>query len=556
MQLPFFPQMIKGRLLVFMCMAAVGTFILLAVSLSALNRNMHTIKNDAVMGMAQALHSVVQNYWQQAEAGEISVEQAKDHALRALRAVRYGDNDYIWVNDMQPRMVMHPTNPKLDGTDLGNFADPNGKKLFVDMVEVVRRDGQGLVNYFWPKPGFNRPVEKASYVIGFEPWGWVIGTGVYIDDINALLWAEVKRMALIVGVLLLLTGVPMVLILKTIISSTSTIATLARDLATGDGDLTKRIPLSGKDELAQVAGYVNQFIEKVQHIIVGVRQSTEGVASASEQLSSSSSQMSQTMNLQAESVSQIASASLQMSQTVSGLGENNQRVRTNAVQALNAARDGGGKVAQTAQEMEGIATQVVTTTEFTAQLVLNTKRVEEVIRVISDIADQTNLLALNAAIEAARAGDAGRGFAVVADEVRKLSERSAQSTAEIIDIVKTIQGGVTQVTEAMDVINNKVQQGVSLSRDTNNSFQVVLNSILALDQLIAQNANAMGEIHKASDQVSDDIQCISSATEQSAKVSEEVAFAANDLARLAAEVQRNLCAFIIDSRNQLASAYV
>lgn len=556
MRLPFFSQTIKGRLFAFMCMAALGTRVLIAVSLTALNRNMHTIKSESVREMTQALHSVVLNYWKMAEAGEISVEQAQDHALRTLRAVRYGDNDYIWVNDMQPRMVMHPTNPKLDGTDLRDLADPNGKRLFQEMVDVVSRNGQGQVNYFWPKPGFDRPVEKASYVIGFEPWGWVIGTGVYIDDIKAMLWSEAQRMAMIITVLLFLTALPMLIILKTIIHSTATIAKLARDLATGDGDLTKRILLTSKDELAQVADYVNQFIEKVQHIIVGVRQSTEGVASASEQLSSSSSQMSQTMNMQAESVSQIASASLQMSQTVSGLGENNQRVRTNAVQALNAARDGGGKVAQTAQEMEGIATQVVTTTEFTAQLVLNTKRVEEVIRVISDIADQTNLLALNAAIEAARAGDAGRGFAVVADEVRKLSERSAQSTAEIIDIVKTIQGGVTQVTEAMDVINNKVQQGVSLSRDTNNSFQVVLNSILALDQLIAQNANAMGEIHKASDQVSDDIQCISSATEQSAKVSEEVAFAANDLARLAAEVQRNLCAFIIDSRNQLASAHV
>ncbi|ADU65012.1 chemotaxis sensory transducer [Desulfurispirillum indicum S5] len=545
-----FTRTIKGRLILFLGLAAMGTAILVAIALNALYTSLHNAKEAAVQEITESLHSVVADFWQMSREGLISDEQARASALRALKAVRYGDNDYFWVNDMQPRMIMHPTNPKLDGQDLSGFEDPNGKRLFVEFVRTVRENGKGHVNYLWPKPGFTNPVQKTSYVMGFEPWGWIIGTGVYIDDIQGLFWAQVRNIAVTVGVLILILMVPMFFILRSIILSSSSIARVAEDLASGEGDLTKRIPITGEDELSQAAKFVNRFLDKVQAIIIDVREVSHGVASASEQLSSSSSQMSAAMNMQAENVSKIASASLEMSQTVNGMTTNAGEIKENASLALQAAREGGAVIRRSAGEMESIVEQVNTAADFATTLEENASRVEQVIQVINDIADQTNLLALNAAIEAARAGDAGRGFAVVADEVRKLAERSTQSTSEIIDIVKSIQGGINQMTSAMGLVNEKVNQGSQLSRDADKSFVVILENIQTLQQLIEHNVGAMEEMFRTSEQVSDDIQSISSSTEESAKVSEEVALAASDLARLAGEVQRHLGGFIVDDRSQ------
>ena len=133
----------------------------------------------------------------------VAVADAQKRALARVAALRYGNNDYFWVNDMQPRMVMHPMKPEMNGTDISTFKDPNGKALFVDMVNVVKKDGAGFVPYEWPKPGFDKPQPKLSYVTGFAPWGWVIGTGVYIDDLKAQSWASTERALIEAGLVLL-----------------------------------------------------------------------------------------------------------------------------------------------------------------------------------------------------------------------------------------------------------------------------------------------------------------------------------------------------------------
>ncbi len=133
-----------------------------------------------------------------ASSGEMSQEQAKSRAISQLKNMRYDGKEYFWVNDMQPRMVMHPTKPELDGKDLAASKDPNGKPLFLDMVQVVKNEGAGFVNYEWPRPGSDKPVPKISYVKGYQPWGWVIGSGVYVDDINEAVFRHAWQLALIV----------------------------------------------------------------------------------------------------------------------------------------------------------------------------------------------------------------------------------------------------------------------------------------------------------------------------------------------------------------------
>ena len=142
--------------------------------------------------LVEAASSIVNAEYSAAQSGQESVEAAQANAEKQLARLRYGAGDYVWINDMQPRMVMHPIKPEMNGQDLSDYKDPNGKKLFVEMTDAARQFGSGFVGYEWPKPGKDKPQPKLSYVAEFKPWGWVIGTGVYVDDLDEVVLRETE----------------------------------------------------------------------------------------------------------------------------------------------------------------------------------------------------------------------------------------------------------------------------------------------------------------------------------------------------------------------------
>lgn len=313
--------------------------------------------------------------------------------------------------------------------------------------------------------------------------------------------------------------------------------------AVSEGNLTRTLPVRQRDEVGLLVLALNRMVESLRTTVGQIHETATGVASASEELSSASVQMSAGMSLQAERVSQIASASTEMAQTSSSIAGNMNTIQQSTVEALSLSREGGQKVKLSAKEMVSIAQQVDEASNYARSLEEKASRVQEVIRMIDDIAEQTNLLALNAAIEAARAGDAGRGFAVVADEVRKLAERSAQSTREINTIVVSMQEGVDQVVSSMDSVNHKAQNGNVLAQETNAAFAEIIGGMETLQELIIQNAASVEEMSVTADQITEDIQAIASASEQTASSSEEVSRASSDLATLASDVQQSVSFF-------------
>ena len=193
-----------------------------------------------------------------AQKGDLAVADAQKRALARIATLRYGSNDYFWVNDMHPRMVMHPMKPEMNGNDISTFKDPNGKALFVDFVNVVRKDGAGFVPYEWPKPGFDKPQPKLSYVAGFTPWNWVVGTGVYIDDLNAQTWASIRSALLAAGLVLLLTLAVSILVARSITQPLQRMTMTMNDLASGKLD----VEVSGidrNDEVGEMAKAVEIF---------------------------------------------------------------------------------------------------------------------------------------------------------------------------------------------------------------------------------------------------------------------------------------------------------
>ena len=202
--------------------------------------------------------SLVQSEYEDAKAGRITVQTAQENAEKKLKSLRYNKDDYFWINDMFPRMVMHPVRADLNGQDLREYKDPNGKRLFVAFVDIVKRQGAGFVDYRWPKPGADKPQPKLSYVVGFEPWNWVIGTGVYVDDLDALFIQQLETEgAIVLGMVAFCASISLLVgrhVSKSIKSMSATMEALA------SGQINVRIDdETGAAELDSMGGALLVF---------------------------------------------------------------------------------------------------------------------------------------------------------------------------------------------------------------------------------------------------------------------------------------------------------
>ncbi|RYG24311.1 MAG: HAMP domain-containing protein, partial [Burkholderiales bacterium] len=251
---------IGKRISLMTLLAVAGLLVVLGASLLCLNNAMREEIADRTRKTVEVAHSVVGHYHDEQVAGRMTETQAQEAARATLKRLRYGEEDYFWINDMRPNMVMHPTNPKLDGTDISQNVDADGVRMFQKMVDVVRAEGEGFVSYQWNKPNEQQASPKISFVKGFAPWGWVIGSGVYTDEIAAL----VGRTALALGLMVLLVVVAMIgagtLIGRSV--SRPVIALSGRMRALAAGDKASDIPgLQRGDEVGQMAAARDVFRE-------------------------------------------------------------------------------------------------------------------------------------------------------------------------------------------------------------------------------------------------------------------------------------------------------
>ena len=251
---------IQNRVWLMIAVALAGLVALSAFSLHSLRDNMLQEKQLQLTKLADTLFSQLDIYEQKVKDGQLSQAQAQQQAIAFVKSVRYGQGDYFWINDRQPKMIMHPTNPKLDGKDLSQNKDKAGNYLFVDMVKAVQanpKDG-GFVHYYWPKPNSDVAVEKLSYVREFAPWGWIIGTGIYIDDIDAQFAQTLKSEVSVIGLILLLViGMGWLLIrsLKQAITSLSQqVSQVSKDM-----HFSARFE-PRKDELNKVGQSLNELL--------------------------------------------------------------------------------------------------------------------------------------------------------------------------------------------------------------------------------------------------------------------------------------------------------
>ncbi|MBL8363233.1 MAG: cache domain-containing protein [Rubrivivax sp.] len=445
-------------------------------------------------------------------AGTIDRTQAQNLARKAISGLRYDTREYFWINDMQPRVVMHPIKPELDGKDVGDMKDPNGLRLFKAFVETVQRDGQGFVSYQWPKPGSEQPVDKVSYVMGFKPWGWVIGSGLYTGDLQQLLLQRIIVSSTVVAAALLAAAY---LFLSFYRVMEGGLKETRRHLqAMTNGDLTSSPTPWGRDEAAQLMldlramqTSLRQMVRRVSHASDEIVNSSGEIASGALDLSARTEQAAGNLEESAASMEEIAS-------TVRNSAEHTREASRMARHNAETAAEGGRVMGEVMATMDGIRT--------------SSARIGEIIGTIDAIAFQTNILALNAAVEAARAGEQGRGFAVVAGEVRSLAQRSAAAAREI----KTLIGSSV----------DQVESGAEIVRRAGSTIETIVASARRVDELLGEVATAADEQNQGVAQVGRAVQDLDRMTQQNAALVEQTAAASAALKdqahALAAEVER------------------
>jgi len=481
--------------------------------------------------------------------------KAKQQAKDILRSLSYGKDGYVFVYDYSGKALALRPDRKKEGSNFIDVKDPNGVTVIADLIEQARQGG-GFVQYMWDKPSKGRAVNKLSYAVGLDKWGWMIGTGIYIDDVEESLQALSARIdkniqhsilqnLLISAVLLSVTAMVAFWLSRKLSAPLKQTAGAMREIASGHGDLTRRLPVLSRDETGDVALGFNGFVEKVHGIILELEQTSTQLATAAEEMSYITNGTSQAANNQRDQTGQMAAAITQMTATVQEVARNAAAAAAAASSADEQASRGAGIVQQTLKLVEGMARGVEQAVGSTHHLESVSQEISSVLDVIRSIADQTNLLALNAAIEAARAGEHGRGFSVVADEVRTLANRTQESTVEIQEMIQKLLQGTSETASVMDKTKQDTLDTVSSAEKTGAALQAIRDAISTMHAMNTQIATAAEQQGVAADEINRNVQNISDIAGETASTSHQSAQASGELAKLGSGLQRLIQQFKI-----------
>lgn len=447
--------------------------------------------------------SIVADYAKQADAGKLSVDDAKAQAIARIDAQRYGATGYITIVRSDSVLIDHPISPKLNGKDMSAFRDAKGGALYHDIAAAgSSAGGTGYLSYWWPKPGETVPSEKIGYVKRFAPWNWDFIAGAYMDDIQAQFYHTLERSAGMLVLLSVLVSFVASWVVRNVVRSIGGEPSAAAGIATqiASGDLATHIELRHGDASSLLFS-LREMRNQLAATVGRIKHSAETITVASKEIAAGNLDLSSRTEEQAASLQQTAASMDELTKTVTQNADNAATASELAADASTIAARGGQVVNDVVEKMAGIT--------------VSSRKIGEIISVIEGIAFQTNILALNAAVEAARAGEEGRGFAVVAGEVRNLAQRSATAAKEIKVL---IDQSVSQVGEG-STLAGKAGSTIGEVVDAVRRVTAIMNEISAASK---EQSTGIGEVNLAIRQMDD-------VTQRNAALVEQAAAAAGSL---------------------------
>jgi len=518
-----------------------GLLILCFTALLQLKSSMLDDRKQKTQNVVEVGVGILSHYQKLAADGKLSEEEAKNAARESLRQLRYGSNDYFFVVDTTHKYILLPTKPEFEGLDKADMKDANGKFLLQELVKAAKAGG-GFVDYWFARAGQPIAEPKLSYATLFAPWNWVIGTGIYIDDIDR----EFKNDALLLGgislgLLLLLSLVGWQIgrsVVQQLGGEPGDAAEIMRSVAAGD--LTASLENTRPGSLLNALG---GMVASLRQLVSEINQDANSLVGNAAQIARASDEVARAAEHQADSTSAMAAAIEELTVSSNHISDSARETARETQEAVELSGQGADRVHLASQAIQKISDTVTDASGRIRALEERAKQISSIANVIKDIAGQTNLLALNAAIEAARAGEQGRGFAVVADEVRKLAERTASATTEIEQMITGIQGETIGAVEAMDAALPEVQEGVQLATSASNSLRAIQDGARRTLTRVGEVADATQEQSSASTSIAQRVEQIANMVEETTTTIRGTAETAHQLEKIANSLKQQIGKF-------------